>query len=289
MSATQFARYTRRINSPAMRGHIAKQHLTATNADALLDAAGQFNRIPEMEADFAAVVAAIEGTIAEAKVKATTNKDKFDEKNGLVKNYIKPADVGAWVKLIRGSKRFAFEPASKPTGDETVFACKLDTEKGTLKIPSLALDLHKVDFATLGEVSGKLKGTAEWVEKFYLMRKAQRALGHDRVSGKDQTGLLDYFRSHGDEENAAKIEAEIARYKGVADPGHGVVAPRTEAPLADTIVVPKEPVGHEEEGEEGTEAEAVSVEFDPAIDGGPAEPESAAPPTPKAKKGKDAR
>src|SRR5262249_19853269 len=94
MSATHFARYVRRLGSPAMREHISGSHLPATDTDNLLEAGASVGRLKELEEDMDRVVAAVENHIALARAKAAGNVEKFDEdKHGKVSKYIKGGQV----------------------------------------------------------------------------------------------------------------------------------------------------------------------------------------------------
>jgi hypothetical protein len=134
MSPSHFGRYLRRLASPAVREHIAKGHITATDADILLAVAAAHNRQKELEEDLDGGVAAIANHIAQAKAKAVENQEKFDDKkHGRVSKYIRPEQKKRWVEDIKEGRRFTWQPPSDGEGSFS-FECKVDLKEGTIKV-----------------------------------------------------------------------------------------------------------------------------------------------------------
>jgi hypothetical protein len=258
MSATHFSRYLRRIGSPAAREDIAKEHITATDADRLLEAAGSVGRVRELEEDLDRVVATIASHIALARAEAVKNQETFDEKkHGRVSKYIRPDQLKRWVEDIKEGRRLVWDPPSDGEGSFS-FVCKFGPREGKIKIQALSLDLHRAKYEDVGQLAAKLTRAAEQVTGFFLKKKVERDLWKDTPAEQEQ-GLIEFFKKHGADNLAAELERKAAAARGEADPDHGKVEPRAERPIAQDIQVPPEPVAPDEE-----------AEFDPMIDGGPA-------------------
>jgi hypothetical protein len=257
MSATHFGRYLRRLASPAVREHIAKQNLTATDGDNVLAVAASHGRQKEAEQDLEGVVAAITSHIAMAKAKAVENQEDFDDKKlGRVSKYIRPEQLKRWVEDIKAGRRFTWAPSSDGEGSFS-FECKFDPKEGKIKIQALSRDLHRTSYEDVGQLAAKLTRAAEQVTGFFLKKKVEKDLWKDSPAEQEQ-GLIDFFKKHGADDLAADLERKAAAARGEADPDHGKAEPRAEHPIAQDIQVAPEPVAPDEE-----------AEFDPMIDGGP--------------------
>ena len=268
MSATHFARYQRRINSLAMREHISKNHLTATDADNLLEAANSVNRIKELERDFGRIVAKIEDHIASLRAEAIKNQNEFkDDKLGNVSKHFNAGHVRQWIKDIKESKLLDWSPEPKSSG--WTYECTFDPKEGKIKIQGLTIDAHRMPCEDLGQLSGKLYGMQRKVESLWKKKQAEQKIwaGVDQEQDED---LIDYYTRHHADDLADKLRKKAAQALGETDPSHGQVVPRQEESIASVIEVPPPDS---------------PTEFDPMIDGGPTTPVS----DNKARKGRSAR
>ncbi len=151
MSPTHFARYQRRINSPCMCEHIAKGHLTATDADNLLEAASRVNRVKELEQNFDRNVAKIEDHIASLRAEAIKNQNEFKEdKLGIVSKHFDSGHVRQWIKDIGESKSLDWSANPKASG--WTYECSFDPKEGKIVIGALKADMHRMPRETWGNL-----------------------------------------------------------------------------------------------------------------------------------------
>ena len=267
VSATHFARYQRRIASPIMREHIAKGHLTATNADDLLEMASRHNRVGQLETNFDAIVHKVQGHINTLRADAEANANEFNEdKDGVVSKHINKGFITSWMKGLKESKSLDWQAEPVTTGWK--YECSFDLKTGKIKLEALNKDAHAMSCSDLGQLSGKLSVLSHKVENFWKKKLAEEKLWATMEQEEDED-LIDYFERNEATHLADELQAKAAKARGEADPGHNKVTPRAETVLADTITVSTVPV---------------TEPYDPVIDGGPTgPPESAGPPVPPVK------
>ena len=273
ISATHFARYQRRINSPSMREHIAKGHLTPTDADNLLEAANRVNRVKELERDFNRIVAKIEDHIASLRSEAIKNQNEFKEdKLGIVSKHFNSGQVRQWIKDIRESKSLDWSADPKASG--WTYECSFDPKEGKIKIQGLSMDAHRMSYQDLGQLSGKLWCFSRKLENFWKKKQAEQQIWASADQEQDED-LIEYFARHKADDLANDLRKKAAKARGESDPSHGWVVPRQEESIASVIQVP--PLV--------SPTDAEPSEFDPMIDGGPKTPVS----DNKARKGRSSR
>ncbi len=262
MSATHFARYQRRLNSPIMREHIAKGHLTATDADNLLEAANRVNRVKELEQNFDRNVVKIKDHIAGLRAEAIKNQNEFKEdKLGIVSKHFNSGQVRQWIKDIGESKSLDWSADPKASG--WTYECSFDPKSGKIKIQGLSMDAHRMSYQDLGQLSGKFSCLAHKVENFWKKKQAEQQIWASADQEQDED-LIEYFARHKADDLANDLRKKAAQARGESDPSHGRVVPRQEESIASVIQVP--PLV--------SSTDAESSEFDPMIDGGPTTPVS---------------
>lgn len=272
MSPTHFARYQRRINSPCMCEHIAKGHLTATDADNLLEAASRVNRVKELEQNFDRNVAKIEDHIASLRAEAIKNQNEFKEdKLGIVSKHFDSGHVRQWIKDIGESKSLDWSANPKASG--WTYECSFDPKEGKIVIGALKADMHRMPRENVGQLAYKFSSMAKYLENFFLKKQAEEAIWKDQVQ--DDEDLVKYYSRLGAADLADELQEKVKSARGETDPSHGQVAPRQEESIASVIQVPPSV----------SPADAEASEYDPMIDGGPTTPVS----DKKARKGRSSQ
>ena len=258
VSPSLFARYIRRYHNPWMLEHVAADHLTLTDADALLEAAGTTNSFQELKTAFQAIVEQVEAHIKVLRAKAKLTKQKWDEeKQGKVKYYTKD-EIKDWCKALKEEKPITID-LREDDNDDFVFECKIDDKDGRLKLNGLNnLALHQLDYVQLAAIAGKLGDVAGAVLQVFKQKQEAKKQGEAARLSSDAR-LLAFYKEHGADDLAKELERQIASGNGQSDPNHGKTTPRTETPVTAVINVPPQP--ELEDGEQ--------PEYDAAIDGGP--------------------
>ena len=259
ISATVFGRYIRRYNNQWMLEHVRQDHITLSDADTLLEEAGKANTYKQLEKSFQQIVAQIEAHIARIQARAKATQEKLDDKLGLVKTYVAP-QIKEWREVLKKGEAIAINLDG--TGEDLTFECKIDDKDGKLKLNGLNNRvLHQLTYDQLGTLAAKLSDVADEVLRVF---KQKQAAQKDAIARLDRDArLVAFYQKHGATDLAAKLTAQAANGNGQSDPNHGKTTPRTETPVAATIIVPPQPEPGDDEENDG------QSEYDAAIDGGP--------------------
>jgi predicted transcriptional regulator len=258
ISATVFGRYVRRYNNPWILQHVKEDHLTLSDADDYLDAAGKANAIESLKQSLSSTCTKAADHIVRLQERAAVTKTKLPAKQLLAKTYLQKAKVKKQIlESLKQGKPIAIsldldesaaaETTSEPgaaTGTSTngvkdfYFECAINEKDGKLKVSGLnGVTLNQLSHETLAAIAYKLDTV---VKEVLALHKTKRAAVSTLEATKQASlpHMIAFYEGIGEQGLADKLRAQIAPTGGNGQKHGNGQKIRTETPITDGINVP---------------------------------------------------